>query len=81
MFGEHTNHIEGVWSALKRWPRQHAGRIPDTEASLVGYIHEFVWRQYGYGHAHVNVDRMWDMLARFSGVPIVDLPDVEDLRP
>ncbi len=41
-FGQHTNHIEAVWSSFKRWLRRRlGGRL--NSSLLPGYISEFLW--------------------------------------
>jgi hypothetical protein len=46
VFGEHTNHIEAVWSALKRWLRRRGGgRIVTDQMDLSALTWEFVWRR------------------------------------
>jgi hypothetical protein len=45
IFGEHTNHIEAVWSALKRWLRKRGGgRIVTDQLDLSALTWEFTWR-------------------------------------
>jgi hypothetical protein len=46
MFGEHTCHIEGVWSSLKVWLRaRYGGYLPKSVSSIEGSIIEWLWRQ------------------------------------
>jgi len=46
IYGENTNHIEGVWGSLKRWLRFRChGQLPRWARILEGYIVEFLWRQ------------------------------------
>ena len=66
MFGEHTNHIECVWSSLKAWLREHCGgQLCRSQSLLAGYITEFCWRQHlgasMAGDSHV-VEQVFELI-------------------
>ena len=45
MFGEHTQHVEALWSALKRYLRgQFGGSIPSDPEGLAANVWEYMWR-------------------------------------
>ncbi len=53
VFGNDTNHIECVWSCLKRWLRKQAGGKIPAGVSLQLYVWEFLWRQRTKAEGHV----------------------------
>jgi hypothetical protein len=67
VFGEHTNHIEGFWSSLKRWLRRGCGGLLPTSVScLEGYIVEWLWRQRHTGTSGAVARQMVQLLREYS---------------
>ena len=47
VWGEHTNHIESLWSASKRWARRRCGgALPRTPEVVEAMLIEFMWRHW-----------------------------------
>ena len=67
VFGEHTNHIEGVWSSLKRWLRfRCGGLLPSSVSSLEGFLLEWLWRQRYVGSSGQMARHMVQMIHEHS---------------
>ena len=45
VWGEHTNHIESLWSASKRWARSRCqGKLPSRPEVVERLLWEYIWR-------------------------------------
>ena len=56
------NHIEGLWSALKRWIRaRHGGRLPSSSETTERDMFEFMWRKWKAEHG--SQDPVKDVLS------------------
>ena len=80
IFGEHTNHIEGVWSALKRWLRhKYSGRHLGSDSVLRGLVLEWAWRQQMQCDATQCVVALVEALQRLAASStLLDVNDAED---